>query len=40
MRQADEEKLREQINNGEKPPDALLDLPLPRLSYVSVDPAY
>ncbi|KAI0821383.1 hypothetical protein BC629DRAFT_1624062 [Irpex lacteus] len=33
MRQADEEKLREQIDNGEKPPDALLDLPLPRLSY-------
>ncbi|KAI0090743.1 hypothetical protein BDY19DRAFT_887226 [Irpex rosettiformis] len=33
MRQADEERLREQIDAGEMPPEALSDLPLPRLSY-------
>ena len=35
MRQADEKRLEEQIEAGEMPPEARLDLPLPRLSYVS-----
>ena len=38
MRQADEERLKEQIEAGEMPPEAFSDLPLPRLSYVSDDP--
>jgi hypothetical protein len=40
MRQEDERRVQEQIDAGERPPEALSDLPLPRLSYVSDDLLY